>query len=365
MSPRRHIHERVTDTGHGGVPAIGAWFRSFQIGFTFIGTVVGAGFATGREVMQFFTRFGQWGVPMIAVTTALFVWLGARTMLLSASIGARSYEDLNRHLFGERWGAWISHLMLFVLVGANAVMLAGAGTIFSEQLGWNYQLGLLITVVGCFVLVRRGMSAVLAINTAVVPVMIAFGLYIAFRMLGDPGSLKGLTLHTDASPLGVGLSPLLYAAYNLTMAQAVLAPLGSVVRDPRTIRRGAAIGGLGIGLMLLAGHMSMSARMPDIARFEIPIGGIAQEIGGWIHSVYILLVFLEIFTTLVSDQYGIALQLQARLHWPQSAISAGLLAICFAAGQFGFGTLLSILYPLFGVLCLGWIFQIGSARAAP
>jgi len=347
------------------VTAIGAWVRSFQVGFTFIGTVVGAGFATGREIMQFFTRFGHWGVPMIFVATALFVWLGTRTMLISARIGARSYEDLNRHLFGERWGVWVSRLMLVVLLGANAVMLAGAGTIFAEQLGLNYQLGLLVTVIGCFVFLHRGMSGILAINTAVVPLMTAFGLYIAFRMLGDPGSLEGLARRTDASLLGAGLSPFLYAAYNLTMAQAVLAPLGSVVRDPRTIRRGAAIGGLGIGLMLLAGHVSMSARMPDIARYEIPIGGIAQELGGWIHSAYVLIVFLEIFTTLVSDQYGIALQLQARFHWPQPAASAALLAVCFAASQFGFGTLLSVLYPLFGVLCLGWMFQIGSARASP
>ena len=345
--------------------AIGSWFRSLQIGFAFVGTVVGAGFATGREVMQFFTRFGHWGVPMIAVATALFVWLGARTMLISARIGARSYEDLNRHLFGDRWGVRISSLMLVVLLGANAVMLAGAGTIFSEQLGMNYQLGLLVTAVGCFIFLRRGMSGILAINTAVVPLMTAFGLYIAYRMLRDPGSLERLAWRTDASPLGVGLSPFLYAAYNLTMAQAVLAPLGSAVRDPRTIRRGAAIGGLGIGLMLLAGHVSMSARMPDIARYEIPIGGIAQEIGGWIHSVYVLIVFLEIFTTLVSDQYGIALQLQARFHWPQPAVSAALLVVCFAAGQFGFGTLLSVLYPLFGVLCLGWMFQVGNARVSP
>ena len=343
-----------------------SWIRSLQIGFTFIGTVVGAGFATGREVMQFFTRFGHWGVPMIAVATALFVWLGARTMLISARIGARSYEDLNRHLFGDRWGVRISRLMLVVLLGANAVMLAGAGTIFSEQLGLNYELGLLVTAVGCFVFLRRGMSGILAINTAVVPLMAAFGLYIVFRMLGDPpGSLEGLAQRTDASLLGVGLSPFLYAAYNLTMAQTVLAPLGSAIRDPRTIRRGAAVGGIGIGLMLLAGHVSMSARMPDIARYEIPIGGIAQEIGGWIHSAYVLIVFLEIFTTLVSDQYGIALQLTSRFHWPQPAVSAGLLAVCFAAGQFGFGTLLSLLYPLFGVLCLGWMFQVGSARASP
>ncbi len=344
------------------MPAIKSWFRSVQIGFTFIGTIVGAGFATGREVMQFFTRFGHWGVLMIAVTTALFVWLGAKTMLLAARLDARSYEDLNRHLFGEKGGVWVSHLLLIILLGANAVMLAGAGAIFAEQLRLNYQLGLMVTIIACFLLLRRGMTAILAVNTLVVPLMILFALVILYHMLQDPAGHRGLTLRTDAPMLGVALSPLLYAAYNLTMSQAVLVPLGAAIRDPVTIRRGAWIGGIGIGLLLLAGHLSMSARMPDIIRFDIPMGGIAQEIGGWTHLVYVLLIYLEIFTTLVADQYGLSLQLHNRSHLPKPAINAMLLLICYGASQFGFGTLLSVLYPLFGMLCLGWVFLIGHTR---
>lgn len=330
-----------------------------------MGTVVGAGFATGREVMQFFTRFGHWGVFMIAISTALFVWLGAKTMLLAARLEARSYEDLNRHLFGEKGGAGVSLLMLLILLGANAVMLAGAGTIFTEQLHLNYQLGLLVTITACFLLLHRGMSAILAVNTLVVPCMILFALVILFHMLHDPASHRGLTMRTDAPLLGVGLSPLLYAAYNLTMSQAVLVPLGAAMRDPRTIRCGAWIGGIGIGLLLLAGHLAMSARMPEVVHFDIPMGSIAQEIGGWIHTIYVLLIYLEILTTLVADQYGLTLQLYTRVHWPKPALTAVLLLVCYGASQFGFGTLLSLLYPLFGMLCLGWVFLIGHARISP
>ena len=31
---------------------------SFQIAAVYVGTVIGAGFATGREIVEFFTRFG-------------------------------------------------------------------------------------------------------------------------------------------------------------------------------------------------------------------------------------------------------------------------------------------------------------------
>ncbi|GJM81290.1 hypothetical protein HMSSN139_37860 [Paenibacillus sp. HMSSN-139] len=98
--------------------------KVLQIAFTYIGTVVGAGFATGQEILQFFTRYGKWGVLTILLSTVLFVWLGTKMMLLARDIKAVSYEDLNRRLFGERVGKALSLFTLIVLIGVNSVMLA-------------------------------------------------------------------------------------------------------------------------------------------------------------------------------------------------------------------------------------------------
>jgi uncharacterized membrane protein YkvI len=341
-----------------------SWIRSLQVAFTFIGTVVGAGFASGKEVMQFFTRFGIAAPFLIVLSTVFFVWIGAKVMLLSARMKAKSYEDLNKHLFGERGGMWISNIMLVVLLAVNAVMLAGAGTIFSEHLNLSYQSGLLVTLFACFLLLRRGIDAIMTINTIVVPVMLAFTGLLVFNTLQGPGANRWLTLPSDSSPWAAWLSPFLYAAFNLSMSQAVLVPLGCAIGDAKILKRGAWIGGVGIGLMLLSGHLTLSARMPGIAQFDIPMGGIAREFGPWIHWIFVLLIFMEIFTTLVADTYGLTLQLHVRTRYPQALITAGLLLACFLIGQIGFGTLLSTLYPLFGLLSLGWLFLMGRDKGA-
>ncbi|OAO89194.1 hypothetical protein AXX17_ATUG03380 [Arabidopsis thaliana] len=249
-----------------------SWSLSLQVAFTFIGTVVGAGFATGREVLQFYTRFGHWGGLTIAAATFLFVWLGSKMMMLAAKMKARTYEELNKHLFGDRMGVIVSHLMLIVLLGVNAVMLAGAGSLFSEHLNIGYQTGLLITMAACFILLRKGMSAILTINNIVVPIMILFTALLVVDTLSKPGAERWMTLTTDLSPWAAWLSPLLYAAFNLSMAQAVLVPLATRIDDPLILKRGAWIGGIGIGLMLFAGHVALSARMPDVQQFDIPMG---------------------------------------------------------------------------------------------
>lgn len=341
------------------------WALSIQVAFTFIGTVVGAGFASGREVMQFFTRFGMWGPYLIIVSTLFFVWIGAKVMLLSAELKAKSYEDLNKHLFGARTGKWVSNLMLVVLLGVNAVMLAGAGSVFSEHLNLSYQTGLIVTMFACFILLRKGMNAILTVNTFVVPVMMGFTLFLMIETLREPSSGHWLTAPSELSPWAAWLSPFLYAAFNLSMSQAVLVPLGSAIGDVRILRRGAWIGGIGIGVLLLAGHLALSARMPGVTQFEIPMGGIARELGAWLHWIYVFLIFMEIFSTLVADIYGLTLQLHERTRVSQSILTMTLLFICFLAGQFGFGSLLSTLYPMFGLLSLGWLFLITKNRAKP
>lgn len=326
-----------------------------QIAATFMGTIVGAGFATGQEILQFFTRFGYWGTLTIGLSTALFLWLGTKMMLLASDIRAKSYEDLNKALFGEKFGRFISLFMLIVLLGVTAVMLAGAGTIFYEHWDMSYQLGLIITAAACYLLLRKGMSAILAVNAIVVPFMLLFTVIVIINTFQSPGAGRFLTLTSDYSPWAAWASPFLYTAFNLSLAQAVLVPLGAEIRDRKTIIFGSWIGAIGIGFMLLAGHVALSSYMPGIQQFSIPMGGIASHLGPFIQFTYIFLIFAEIFTTLIADVYGLTLQLNERLRWARGLVTAVVLCICYFASQIGFGPLLSTLYPLFGLISLVWL----------
>ena len=46
--------------------------KVFQFAGTLVGTLIGSGFASGQEVMQFFTSYGIPGIVGSLVTTALF-----------------------------------------------------------------------------------------------------------------------------------------------------------------------------------------------------------------------------------------------------------------------------------------------------
>ncbi|MEB3100191.1 YkvI family membrane protein [Ferviditalea candida] len=332
--------------------------KILQVGFTYIGTVVGAGFATGQEILQFFTQYGWMSTLAIAIACLLFVWIGTKLMLMAADIGARSYEDLNNHLFGETAGLWISLFTFVILFSITAVMLAGAGSVFVENLRLPYQAGLFFTLALTYIIIIKGIDGILAVNTVVVPMMLLFNLVLVAVTLDLPTAGNFIHLMSDAHPGRILLSPFLYTAFNLGLAQAVLVPVGSTIKDPDILRKGGMAGGIGIGLLLLGGHFALAAHMPGITQYDIPMSSIVYRLGRVAQFLFVLVIFAEIFTTFIANIYGLTLQIRDKVKLTDRTIILTLLALCYLISQIGFKTLLSTLYPLFGWICMVWLVMI-------
>ncbi|WP_199619670.1 YkvI family membrane protein [Paenibacillus alkalitolerans] len=328
----------------------------WQVAFTYIGTVVGAGFATGQEILQFFTKYGGVALFTILISTALFIWFGTKIMLLANEIGAKSYEDLNRHLFGGKIGEWFSLLLLIELFSVAVVMLAGAGSVFQEHLGQPFLLGVTVTLLLGYYVISKGMKGIVAVNTIVVPLMLVFTGIVFWNTVHLPEfAASGWATREDPYPPGrAWIAPLLYSAFNLASAQAVLVPLGASVKDRSAIAWGGLFGGLGLGLLLLAGHISLSVHAPAIFRYEIPMGLVVAGLGPAIHLIYLVLIYAEIFTTFIADVFGLSLQMEQRTRLKRNVLIVSTLILCFAVSFVGFKALLSTLYPFFGFLSLIW-----------
>ena len=74
---------------------------TLRIAATYIGIVVGAGFATGQELLQFFVIFGLQGFWGIVITTFLFIIFGFIIMELGYELNAKSHLDILKHTSGR------------------------------------------------------------------------------------------------------------------------------------------------------------------------------------------------------------------------------------------------------------------------
>ncbi|MGD6775770.1 YkvI family membrane protein [Sutcliffiella horikoshii] len=330
-----------------------SWLSACQIGAVYVGTIVGAGFATGKEIVQFFTQYGWIGIITILMSGFLFIWLGTKMMLISKRIKANSYKEFNEYLFGMSAGTVVNLFMLVILICVGAVMLSGAGAVFEEQLGWSFQLGLLLTVVLSVCVVLFGVKGLVGVNVIVVPVMIIFSFIIAGNSIAENG-LSFLSLDPVKDSLKGWLAPFMYVSFNLAMAQPVLVPLAMEAKDDWVIKRGGFIGGLVLCFILLTCHISI-ASLPEFHTFEIPMAEVVKLSMLSFFGIYVFVIYGEIFTSVVSDIFGLQRQLESMLNVSRYLVTVVLVSIIYMISQIGYGSLIEHLYPFFGYVSMAFL----------
>ncbi|MGG1661328.1 YkvI family membrane protein [Brevibacillus sp. NRS-1366] len=333
----------------------GSWRAAWQIAFTYIGTVVGAGFASGKEIVEFFVQYGTQGFVGILLATALFVWAGIRIMLISYRLQASSYQEVSTYLFGHPFGTVFNTLLLTVLLGTTSVMLAATGAIFMESFQLSSQIGIWISMVMIFIVTRKGLFAIHHVNSIFVPALIGFTFLVFLHT--KPWEDSAITVES-LRPFAWLSSPFYYVALNVSLTQAVLIPMGRHSKGEQPLIAGGILGGLGIGLLLLLAYFSLSVKMPGIQQAEMPMIALLQGAGRGIPLLFSLLVYAEIFSTLVANVFGLSEQLRqvTRLRGP--TILLAILAISYFISFIGFSSLLRFLYPLFGQLVVFFLVML-------
>jgi len=325
---------------------------SIQIAAVYVGTIVGAGFATGREIVEFFTKYGFYGFIGILIAGCLFIVLGTKVMMLAIKIDAKSYQEVNIHLFGEKWGICINFLFFIMLFGVTAVMLSGAGAVFEEQVGITKFAGVSITVVIALLVLYKGIKGLVAINIIVVPMMIFFSIMLFLQGIQMPSFQENFfNTPDDFGSWRSIISPFLYSAFNLALAQAVLVPVATEIKDPVTVRRGGILGGVCLTLILLSSHLALIT-LPDVTHYDIPSAELMKHLASPVYWIFIFVIYGEIFTSLIGNSFGLEKQLKPYVPVNSMFIYSVILVCAYVISVIPYSTLLSFLYPLFGYVSL-------------
>lgn len=341
------------------------WRQTLYVALTMVGTVVGAGFATGQEIAHFFSRYGSIALWTIGLSTAGFMWVGTKMMTYAHDDRLTSFAQFNVRLFGKKWGGMFTVIFFLTLFGVSTVMLAGTGAIVSEHAHLPMGVGIAITVVLAYVFIRKGLLGVMTINVIVVPLMLLFALGLFYWMWvtsATPWTTLSTAPMVVSSPWRAGWAALSYVAFNLATAQAILIPLGATIANRQVIRVGGVLGGLLLGGLLWIGHATLTLGGNMLFLYEIPFGKLAQRGGSFFYVLYLTVVFAEIITTFVANVYGLTAYASHRWHWRYPVVLVGVLLLCTGGSFVGFKTLLGILYPFFGAISVLWLLVLCAPK---
>jgi len=334
------------------------WKRALQIAAVYVGTIVGAGFATGKEIIEFFSQYGFIGLIGILISGYLFIFFGVKIMTVSIRIKARSYEQVNNYLFGSFFSPFVNIMMFLMLIGVTSVMLSGAGAVFQEHLYVPKLYGVLFTVCLAGLVMIIGTKGLVYVNSFVVPIMILFCFYLAIQVFSLPSFWERIFSDPVAHTKWEGfITPFTYTAFNLALAQAVLVPLASEVNDEKSVKLGGIIGGAVLTVILLSNH-SVLMMLPNFYIYEIPMAVMMNQLASYLYVAYIFIIYSEIFTSVIGNIYGLERLLHKYVNINRIWIFVFILFVALIISKMDYGTLLSYLYPLFGYISLIYMFLL-------
>src|SRR5690625_6798606 len=108
---------------------------TLRIAGVYIGTIIGAGFASGQEILQFYTGYGWWGILGTLTTVVLYPLLGYYLVVLGKRVHASSHKGVIYHICGKYLGFVIVLLLVFFLFGVGVVIVYGMCSRFVHDLG--------------------------------------------------------------------------------------------------------------------------------------------------------------------------------------------------------------------------------------
>jgi uncharacterized membrane protein YkvI len=255
-----------------------SWFQRYLLpGFAFKAVVIGGGYATGRELAEFFLPSGPWG-GIAAMLLAMLIWgvVCIATFLFARATGARDYLSFFRALLGRGWVVFeISYIVFVILI--LAVFGAAAGAIGAALFGFPRIAGTLALMVSIACVATFGNVSVERLFKYVS--FLLYGVYLLFVILAFThfGERIAAGFAADVPPSGWALGGLTYAGYNIIGAVVILPVLRHLRSDREAIIAGVIAAPLAM-LPAILFFICMVAFYPAIASETLPSDFLLQRL---------------------------------------------------------------------------------------
>lgn len=324
----------------------------------YIAFVIGSGFATGQEIMQFFTIYGYGSVGAVLISMAIFSLVGA--WIMGAGYEYRKEKEFSTYLFfcGRGLGTVLEYIIPVFLFGSVVIMLSGAGATLHEYYGLNHYVGCLLMAVLVLGVFLAGLSRLVDIIGLLGPIIVLFAAGIgAFTLLHH---WEGLQMAEGAAEwaratrqvsLDWWVSGVLYAAYNLLSAAFFLSALGKTAGSRSEAVAGGITGGIVLMLGTLVMNLALLSDLDHVLQMKIPTLYLARQISPALGAVFSVILVAGIFSTAAPMLWTICTETAGEGNGIAKITAVVVTVGAFFCGLLPFDVLIGILYPLMG--CMG------------
>lgn len=286
------------------------FFRIYIVpGAVIQSVMVGGGYGTGREIVEYFTSYGALGGLLgLVVAFAVLATVLAATFEFARIFRAYEYRRFFQHLLGRGWVAYeILIILMFLLV--LAVLASAAGNILRDNFGIPYGAGLLLMLAVVGVLTFYGREVIARALTYWS--FFLYAVFVAFfiSVLNDDWTPIVNALERAELVEGWLRSGFKYGLYNLSTAPLLLYVTRGFETRGEALRSGVTAGAIAM-IPALIFQIAFLAKYPEILEEAIPVYWMMAQMG---MTVMLVIYSVMLFGTFIETGAGMLQGINERI----------------------------------------------------
>ncbi len=330
-----------------------------KVVFVIIGTMIGAGFASGQELYLFFFSYGIKGLIGILISSFIMGFVVYKIFQIVNKYGVNTYKDFLDILMpkGGKLKPIINiFINIFILI-TFFIMIAGFGAYFEQEWGMNRFLGSIFLAMASFIIFMTSVKGFVKANELLVPVLISFLVMIGMMNLKNVPFLELGNYVVKTNESNFMISAILYSSYNSILLIPVLLTLKDYIQNKRQILKIAMISTIIIMVLSIIIFLLLVNVDVDITKLEMPAVYVVSNMFQILKYLYGFIILGSIFTTAISLGTSFLQNLKQKKN-SYTQIAAIMCITSVLISKIGFSNLVSLLYPIFGYLGLIQIFKL-------
>lgn len=320
----------------------------------YVAYLIGSGFATGQEVLQFFVSYGINGIYGAMISTVLFCSLGAILMMNGHALQLERPGHVFRYYCGEHVGRTIEYFTMLFIFSIVVIMVSGSGAITQEFFHLPAMWGVLgmgilsmLTVWGGL---RRMVDVIGAIGPAIVVFTVAVGLVTFFRDFTGTDGVVVTAAATAVQPTAHWWQAgILFFCYNMLAGTVFFTELGARANSRKEAGVAGFVGGLGLMITVFGMLCGMLANFQEVIALQVPNLYLGAKISPTVATVFSVIILLGIYST-TAPMYWL-IKNECMKYVPkqyEAALVVALGVVFMTGGSLPFGALVSLIYPFVG-----------------
>lgn len=326
--------------------------RVITIALAYIGVVVGAGFASGQEVLQYFVAHGKTGLIAVAITAILMALVGAAALQLGSLSGAKEHSAVFNQIAHPIAARALDMFIIFTLFSIGFVMIAGAGSNLNQQFGLPNWVGATLMTVLIATTGLLDVNKVTTIIGVITPFMIVTvvvaSVYAILTPDGSFGHMQAYSATLEPAISNWAVSAINYVALAFGLAASMMIVMGGAMFDPRSAGLGGLVGGLIFGVLILLSVVALFVKLPSVADSPMPMLALVDSMHPVAGVVMAVIIYAMIYNTAISLYYSLAKRAEGIKTGAFKPTLFITVTIGFALSFLGFEDLVAVLYPVIG-----------------